>query len=92
MIVAELRSIYPLKDLLKLSGLARSTFYYYLKAKKKDKYKELKEEIKSLSDDLGLVKKGLQNDLYIDLVHLHDDYVARGYATRDNKRDYDTLY
>ena len=57
-----------------------------------ERHKELKEEIKSLSDDLGLVKKGLQNDLYIDLVHLHDDYVARGYATRDNKRDYDTLY
>jgi len=48
LIVAELRSIYPLKNLLKLSGLARSTFYYYLKAKKKDKYKELKEEIMSI--------------------------------------------
>ena len=45
MIVAELRQTYPLKDLLKLSGLARSTFYYYLKSKDTDKYKEVKEDI-----------------------------------------------
>ena len=45
MIIAELRQLYPLKDLLKLSGLARSTFYYYLKSKYTDKYKEVKDEI-----------------------------------------------
>lgn len=35
----------PLKDLLKLSGLARSTFYYCLKPKDTDKYKKIKDEI-----------------------------------------------
>ena len=45
MIIAELRTIYPLKDLLKISGIARSTFYYYLKTKDTDKYKEVKKEI-----------------------------------------------
>ena len=37
--------MYPLKDLLKLSGLARSTFYYYLKPNDTDKYKKIKDEI-----------------------------------------------
>ena len=37
--------MYPLKDLLKLSGIARSTFYYYLKSKDVDKYKEVKDDI-----------------------------------------------
>lgn len=37
--------MYPLKDLLKVSGLARSTFYYYLKTKDIDKYKEVKNDI-----------------------------------------------
>ena len=37
--------MYPLKDLLKVSGLARSTFYYYLKLKDTDKYKEVKKDI-----------------------------------------------
>lgn len=37
--------MYPLKDLLKLAGLARSTFYYYLKLKGIDKYKEVKDDI-----------------------------------------------
>lgn len=45
MIVAELRQKYPLKDLLKLSGLVRSTIYYYLKSKDTDKYREIKEDI-----------------------------------------------
>ena len=45
MIVAELRQKYPLKDLLELSGLARSTFYYYLKLKNVDKYTQVKQEI-----------------------------------------------
>lgn len=37
--------MYPLKDLLKVSGLARGTFYYYLKTKNIDKYKEVKNDI-----------------------------------------------
>ncbi len=37
--------MYPLKDLLKLAGLARSTFYYYLKPKDTDEYKKIKDEI-----------------------------------------------
>ena len=31
--------------MLKLSGIARSTFYYYLKYKDTDKYKEVKDDI-----------------------------------------------
>ena len=31
LIITELRQRYPLKDLLKFSGMTRSTFYYYLK-------------------------------------------------------------
>ena len=45
MIVAELRQRYPLNDLLELSGLARSTFYYYLNLKDVDKYAKIKQEI-----------------------------------------------
>ncbi len=45
MIIAELRQRYPLKDLLKSVGLARSTFYYYLKTKDKDKHAVEKQEI-----------------------------------------------
>ena len=37
--------MYPLKDLLKLSGIARSTFYYYVKSKDVDKYKKVRSEI-----------------------------------------------
>ena len=44
----ELRQMYPLKDLLKLAGLARSTFYYYLKLKDKDKYIVEKQEIQRI--------------------------------------------
>ena len=45
MIISELRQKYPLKDLLALSGLARSTFYYYLKQQNTDKYEKEKNEI-----------------------------------------------
>ena len=31
--------------MLRLSGIARSTFYYYLKSKDTDKYKEVKDDI-----------------------------------------------
>ena len=44
-IIAELRQRYPLKTLLELSGIARSTYYYHLKQKRKDKYKDEKQEI-----------------------------------------------
>ena len=44
-IIAELRQKYPLKDLLVLSGIARSTYYYYLKQKDKDKYESEKQDI-----------------------------------------------
>ena len=58
--------------------------------KQSDKrYSELKE-------DIGLVKEGLQKDLYIDLVHIYDDLKAKfkkeGYITREEKRDFDALY
>ena len=45
MIIAELRQRYPLKELLRLSGLARSTFYYYLKYPNTDRYECEKQEI-----------------------------------------------
>ncbi len=48
---AELRQWFPLKDLLAVSGMARSTFYYYLKQKGKDKYQEEKTAIKKIFDD-----------------------------------------
>ena len=37
-----------MKDLLQLSGLARSTFYYYLKSQNKDKYENEKKEISNI--------------------------------------------
>lgn len=51
-VVDELRRKYSLKALLKLAEIPRSTFYYYLKKfKKEDKYKNLKEDIKSIFDE-----------------------------------------
>ena len=45
----ELRHEYRLTVLLKISKIPRSTFYYYVsRLKRIDKYKELKEEIKSI--------------------------------------------
>ncbi|MGN0527092.1 MAG: IS3 family transposase [Acutalibacteraceae bacterium] len=44
-IISELRQKYPLKELLQLSGFARSTFYYYLKHNDTDKYAYEKQEI-----------------------------------------------
>lgn len=44
-VIDELRQRYPLKDLLKLSGIARSTYYYYLKAKDTEKYDVVRREI-----------------------------------------------
>lgn len=45
MIIAELRQKYPLKELLKISGIARSTYYYYLKHQTDDKYEAEKKII-----------------------------------------------
>lgn len=45
----ELRQIYPLANLLKIAGLARSTFYYQQKAlQKEDKYANVKCRIKAV--------------------------------------------
>jgi transposase InsO family protein len=50
-IVLELRQQYPLADLLKVAGLARSTFYYQQKVlQMADKYASLKSRIKALFD------------------------------------------
>ena len=46
----ELRQRYPLKDLLQLSGLARSTYYYYLKHPIQNKYEAEKQEIQEIYD------------------------------------------
>jgi len=52
LIVLELRQKYDLKALLALSGLARSSYYYYLKqSKKPDKYAEMKKEITSIYEE-----------------------------------------
>lgn len=46
LIVQELRLIYSFKDLLEISKIARSSYYYLIrKSTKIDKYKELKEKI-----------------------------------------------
>ena len=37
--------VHRVKDLLKLSGIARSTYYYYLRQKGKDKYASERQEI-----------------------------------------------
>ncbi|WP_422392631.1 IS3 family transposase [Mycetohabitans rhizoxinica] len=48
-LVLELRHQYPLADLLKVAGLARSTFYYQHRAlQRTDKYAELKARIRTL--------------------------------------------
>ena len=43
--MAELRQKYPLKELLKLAGLARSTYYYYLRHINENKYEDVKKDI-----------------------------------------------
>jgi hypothetical protein len=50
-IVLELRQQYPLAGLLKVAGLARSTFYYQQKVLQMgDKYASLKAKIQSVFD------------------------------------------
>ena len=47
----ELRQLYPIARLLKLAGLARSTFYYQQKScRAADKYLQLKEQIRTIFD------------------------------------------
>ena len=47
-VVLELRLRHPLKILLKISKLKRSTYYYHLKSSKSDKYAVEKQEIKEI--------------------------------------------
>ncbi|MEE1247155.1 MAG: IS3 family transposase [Acutalibacteraceae bacterium] len=47
-IVNELRQKYPFNELLQLSGLAHSTFYYYLNKLDTDKYEREKQEIQEI--------------------------------------------
>ncbi|MBS5315372.1 MAG: IS3 family transposase [Clostridiales bacterium] len=52
LVVSELRHKYKLSNLLKLSGLPRSTYYYHLKRlNQPDKYSEAKKIIKQLYDE-----------------------------------------
>ena len=47
--ISELRQKYPLKDLLSIAGVPRSTYYYYLKRMQQpDKYRIEKEEIMAI--------------------------------------------
>ncbi|WP_156056794.1 IS3 family transposase [Pseudomonas capeferrum] len=49
LIVSKLKRRFPLPDLLRLIGLARSTFYYQVQSQQKpDKYAELKERIRQV--------------------------------------------
>ncbi|MGR2826129.1 IS3 family transposase [Acinetobacter sp. 1124_18A] len=48
-VISELRQIYPLKLLLSIAKIARSTYFYHIKAlRSNDKYTELKQKIKSI--------------------------------------------
>ena len=46
----------------------------------------------NMDQNIELLKEGLQEDLYVDLVHIHDDYKLRGWCSRAEKQDYDKLY
>ena len=50
-IIAQLRQKYPLKILLEISCLPRSTFYYHLRASKTDKYFAGKQAIKEVFEE-----------------------------------------
>lgn len=53
-LIYELRHKYKVVDLVKVASIARSTYYYWMKqAKRPDKYKKVKELIKSLVRILG---------------------------------------
>lgn len=50
-IISELRQKYPLKELLQISGMARSTFYYHMKHPKTDKHESTKQEITNIFNE-----------------------------------------
>ncbi len=52
----------------------------------------INKKLDSIDNDLGLVKSGLQKDLYVDLVHIYNDYKDKGWASIGEKKDYDSLY
>lgn len=60
------------------------------------KYNELLSGQKLLQEDLGLLKDGLQKNLYVDLCNIYDQYKERiklyGYITRGEKTEYGKLY
>ena len=58
----------------------------------KEELAPVKEEITEIKENVGLVKNGLQKDLYIDLVKIYKEHQKKGYATLEEKRDYDSLY
>ncbi len=49
-------------------------------------------KLNAVEEDLCLVKGGLQKDLYVDLVHIYNDHMKKGFVTLSEKRDYDSLY
>lgn len=50
------------------------------------------QKLTDIENDLGLVKNGLQKDLYIDLENLYKGYCKKSFASLDEKRNYDSLY
>ena len=53
----ELRHAFTIKLLLEVSGLARSTYYYYIKHRNdEDKYSEIKEQI-TIADTGSIIKQ-----------------------------------
>lgn len=46
--MSELRQRFPLKILLKVASLSRSTYYYHMKQSNEDKYQAIKEEIEKI--------------------------------------------
>lgn len=52
----------------------------------------LKSELKDIKGDLEFVKDGLQKDLYVDLKNIYVALQKKGFATLEEKRDYNYLY
>ena len=67
-----------------------------LSEKSDHRYNELLSGQKSLQQDIGLLKDGLQKDLYVDLCNIYDQYKERvklyGHISRGEKTEYDKLY
>lgn len=49
-------------------------------------------DLNLMKSDVCLMKDGLQKDLYVDLVMIYKDLCKKGYATLEEKRDYNNLY